>query len=196
VSQNSDDLYLDPILKDVVHKKAKRLVGLAGLTETDVEDIEQHLYAKLVRHFSVGPKDSPRGALLDTTVDRALASFLRDRQAQKRESRTVCSLSLIVDLDVNDDDRPIDLAASITERENAARYGRRIRTDQSMAELKHDVAVVIQRMSERDADLCERLMHESTAQVSRDLGIPASTVYDRIRRIRERYVDASLAEYL
>ena len=194
MTHSSNDSNIDPILKAVIDEKAKRMVGQAGLTESDIADIEQHVYAKLVRRFSVGKKDSPRGALLETIVDNALGNFIRDRQAKKRDPKRIISLSIIVDF--LDDDGPVELSETITERERDARYGRRRRTDEEIFELEHDEAVARAKLSGEDQEIWDRLKYSSVARVARDLGIPRTTLIDRISRWRRISEVESLAKYL
>jgi len=185
---------IDPSLRALIRKKARQIIGRAGLTLSDFQDIEQQIYAQIAKYFDLGTLGAPRGALLATIVDRCIANILRERCAKRRHPRSICSLSIIVDFD--EDDRPIDLAGTLSDYEHGTRLGRRGRSDQEMVELQCDMEVFLKKLSPRDREHCQKLMRDSPSQVARDLGIARTTFQDWLVRLQLRCIDDSLEEYV
>ena len=178
-----------------VRRMAHRMVGRAGITPSDVDDIQQSLLLKLIK--AIPAFDPSRGSwpvYVATVVVRTAANMLRDQRAEKRDRRRVCSFSLIVEYD---EGGPVTLGDTVTEREDNARRGRSPRGRQEMEELLMDLATVLAQASAGDRELLQRLLRDTNvSQVAPDTGIPHSTLSDAIRRMRKRLENTGLRDYL
>jgi RNA polymerase sigma-70 factor (ECF subfamily) len=185
---------LDSFTQGFVRKCARQLAGKFGFKRQDRDEIEQRLYLKLARHLhAADPNDPKWKAFVAITVRRHLASMIRDSQAEKRDHRRTCSIHVQIDTD----EGPVDLADTISEREIPSRRGRAKRSPQELAELTLDVRDCLAELTdEKQHEYCERLMHDSISQVARDVDIPRTTLNGRLDKVRQRFEERELREYL
>ncbi|MFL5240597.1 MAG: sigma-70 family RNA polymerase sigma factor [Gemmataceae bacterium] len=174
----NDNIVLDRFAQDIIRRKARLLVGRAGLTKQDREDLEQELALRLLQ--SLEQFDQEQGHLnvfITTVIERAISMILRARRAKKRDAGVVRSL-----------DRTMDgTSAEPTCRQSDA---------QELLDLANDLAETIAIMPENLRDLAERLKTQSVSQTARDLGIPRSTLQGEIRRLRQIFENTGLQIYL
>ncbi len=185
---------LDSFTQGFVRKCARQLAGKFGFKRQDREEIEQRLYLKLARHLhAADPNDPKWKAFVAITVRRHLASMIRDSEAEKRDHRRTCSINV----QIGTDEGPIELADTISEREIPSRRGRAKRSPQELAELVLDVRECLGDLTdERQRKYCERLMRDSISQVARDVDIPRTTLNGRLDKVRRRFEERGLKEYL
>jgi RNA polymerase sigma factor (sigma-70 family) len=185
---------LDDFAARLIRRKARQLVGMAGFTSSDRDDIEQELVLKLLKHRpAFDPAQSHWYAFVTTVVERHAATLLRNRRVERREHRRAVSLHVIVEDPVNG---PSELGDTVSRREQDNRLSRSSRSDLDLAELCHDVAAVLAGLPPLWREACERLKHDSVSQVARDLGIPRTTLSSLVGRLRRHFEPAGLKEYL
>ena len=185
---------IDPFTKRLILHKAWQLAGLAGFTPQDVEDLAQELTLRLFqRHPALDPGDPRHQAFATAVVDQCVANLLRDRRARKRDVRGVGSLD--APAAAGDDGRPTP-AATISRHERDARLGVSPREEGDLAQLKLDVESVLAGLPPDLRDLAERLKGQSVAEIVRDLGVARSSLYPNIRRLRRRFENCGLKDYL
>jgi RNA polymerase sigma-70 factor (ECF subfamily) len=97
---------------------------------------------------------------------------------------------------LDEDGHPTTLAATIAESERTSRLGITNQTAQDRLEMRLDVESAKHNLPAPLADLCERLSHATPAEVAREMGVPPSTLYERIRQIRAKFENDGLASYL
>jgi RNA polymerase sigma factor (sigma-70 family) len=185
---------IDPFTQGFVRKSARQLAGKFGFTEQDRDDIEQRLYLKLTRHFHEADPDDPIWkAFVAKTVRRHLANMIRDNQARKRDHRRARSLHT----NIGTEDGPVERAMTVASTDVPSRRASQRRNENDLANLRMDIADAIADLdSHAHRDLCERLKHDSLSQVARDLGIPRTTVDAWRRKVRCRFEDCALEDYL
>jgi RNA polymerase sigma-70 factor (ECF subfamily) len=194
VSSSPNEPALDDFASRLIRKKARQLVGRAGFTRSDQDDLEQELALKLLKHRAAfDPAQSHWYAFVTTVVERHAATLLRNKQVEKRDHTRATSLHIIVEDPVNG---PSALADTIGQRELDARRGRSSRSDLELAELVQDVAAVLASLPPEWREACERLKRGSVARAARDLGLPRTTLSSLLRRLRERFEAAGLGDYL
>ena len=89
-----------------------------------------------------------------------------------------------------------ELAQTVGQSELDARLGQSRRSAQDLLELSIDLQQIIAGLPDPWQDLLERRKHQSMSQISRDLGIPRTTLNDWMRRIRQRFEEAGMKNYL
>ena len=105
-SSEGDEPIIDQFTARLIRRKAHQLVGRAGFTRSDREDIEQELRLKILKHFSsYDPQQGHRHAFVTAVVERHAANLLRNKQAEKRDHRRVRSLNVAI-ADEEDEARP------------------------------------------------------------------------------------------
>ncbi len=189
------DQEIDPFTKGYVRKKSRQLAGQFGFRRHDRDDIEQQLYIKLVKHLNGAEANDPCWkAFVAVTVNRRIASMIRDNQAEKRDHRRTCSIHVVIG---TDDGRPIELAETISEHEIPVRRVRAKRSERDVVDLKIDLADCVADVPDRKhREFCERLKLDSISQVARDMNVPRTTLNAWIQKLRQRFEEQGLKEYL
>jgi RNA polymerase sigma-70 factor (ECF subfamily) len=168
---------LGDFARDLIRRKARQLARHAGPHHHDPEDVEQELTLRLLR--AMPRYDPARGhvhAFVTAVVERAAAGLLRRCRAKKRGAGPVRSL-----------DAPA--AAEPTDRGDAGRAADRVG-------LAADLAAVLAELPADLRGLAERLTRQTLSEVARQDGVPRSTLQRRVDRLRRRFEDAGLREYL
>lgn len=186
---------IDSFTRGFVRKAARRLAGKHGFRVGDRDEIEQRLYLKLAAHLHRADSDDPKWkAFVAKAVRRHIASMVRDAKAAKRDHRRTSSIHAVVG---SDDNGPIELADTISEAETLARRSRDKRGEQDLAELHIDLVACIAGLCDgRQREFCERLKHDSIAQVARDMGIARTTLNAWLGKLRSRFEEQGLRGYL
>ena len=178
----------------IVKRKVRQIVGRAGYTRQDKEDLEQELLTRLLQGLkSFDPDVAHRKSFVTAIVERAVATILRDAEAQKRDHRRISSLQRLVNLT---DEGPTELAETIGDREYNGRRCRDPRSDEDLAQLVTDLAEVIDSMPDELCDLAKRMKTQSISAIAREIGVPRTTLNDAVRRLRQRFEQSGLRDYL
>jgi RNA polymerase sigma-70 factor (ECF subfamily) len=178
-----------------IRRKAKRLVGHGRFTEADRPDIEHELKIAVFMAFDqFDPQVGHWNVFMTTVVERAAGKLLAQRKAEKREhTHNVASLSALVE---DFDGELVPLSTQIGEEHREPMTGRVRRSDEESVDMAVDVDFELARLPPELRDLCESLKEKSVAEISRELGIPRSTLRDRICEIREYFEPGEIYCYL
>lgn len=185
---------IDSFTRGFVRKSARKLAGKFGFKKQDRTEIEQRLYLKLARRLhTADPNDPKWKAFVAVTVRRHIVSMIRDNEAAKRDHRRACSLHVTV----GTQDGPMELADTIGEHEIPSRRGCVKRSPQELTELTLDITECVSDVTdERQREFCERLKHDSISQIARDMGIPRTTLNAWLVKLRSRFEERGLRDYL
>ena len=175
--------------------KAENLVGRAGLTVSDQDDVEQELVMDLLKRL---PRFDPRRGGINTFVSRVVkhrvATIIGDQMIAMRDYRKRGpSLNETVE---NGDEEPMEHVDSIDQEEYMHRMGRVARPLEEAQELAIDVGRLISELPPDLAEICLHLQTKGITDVARDLGVTRSTVRAAIARMRPLFEQAGLEEYL
>jgi RNA polymerase sigma-70 factor (ECF subfamily) len=177
---HDDKIVFDKFTQGIIRRKIKQLVGRAGLTRQDREDLEQELILRLLQSLHLfDPDKAHRNVFVTTVIERAVAMILRERLAKKRNGGAVQSLDHAREK-TGDSTEPVDPRRSHEEQVDLA-----LDLAESLAKLPDDLR-----------DLAERLKTQSLSQAARDLGVQPSTLQRRVQRLRRCSEDAGLRIYL
>lgn len=175
--------------------KAKQLTAHPGFSEADREDLEQELLLDLLRRQ---PKYDPARAQHNTFVARVVehraASLIEERKAGLRDYR-LQAFSLNDHIE-DDDGVRYERAETFDQDDYLLRTGRQSRSSDELRDLGIDVRSVVDQSPPKLRDLCQGLMRDSITDVSRETGIPRSTLYGIIDKVRVAFKDAELEAYL
>jgi len=174
--------------------EARKLVGRAGITRSEIEDLRQDLRLHLWRRL---PMFDPRRAKYETFVDRIVrhraATIVEFRKAARR-SHLRCQCSLNEGITAQDGET-IERASMVDEEAGRRRLGAANRSSQE-TDLALDVAAFISSLPADLRDLCLRLRSRSPTEVAIELGIPRGSLYRTLRELRRRLEEAGLEKYL
>jgi RNA polymerase sigma-70 factor (ECF subfamily) len=178
-----------------IKEHADNLVGSVGLTESDRKDLEQELWLHLLRRL---PKYDPNRAQLNTFADRVVEpktlTIIESRKAKMRDYR-LCRFSLNDQFE-DKDGRSIQRIEKIDQEDYLLRTGRLSRPTDELLDLSIDLRKAMEQLPPELRELCQRLATETVTEVSRDTGIPRSTLYESIKKVRAFFEDSGLRDYL
>lgn len=159
---------INPETARLIRRKARRLVGQAGLRPQDRDDIEQELTVELLaRRDRYDPARGSWAAFARKVLDRTGSNLVRHRRAAKRDVHRLEPLDGEFPPTVEDEavDLDLDLAAAI---------------DRIPAAYRAVVTLVLRRGVQGAAKV---------------LGVHRSTVYARLHELRDHVNLAPLATY-
>jgi len=166
----------------LIRSKARTLIGKAGFTSADCEDIEQELALDLlVRLQNYDPQKSKRSTFMTRVVEHRIATLLEERHAACRDWR-LCRDSL-------DDPEWQENEESASHIENQPDLS--LPTGDDLA-LKLDLGKALESLPADLRELWDLLLGSNIHRVSRETGIPRTTLYYRIERLRAALRDAGL----
>ena len=178
----------------IVKKKVRQIIGRAGFTRQDQADLEQELLTRLLQGLrSFDPNVAHRKSFVTAIVERAVANILRDAQAEKRDHRRIGSLQVLIEVT---EDGPTELSETVGEREFNARRCSDPRSADDLAQLTSDLADFVESLPAELRNLAERLKTQSISAIAREVGVPRTTLNDAVRRLRQRFEQADLRDYL
>jgi RNA polymerase sigma factor (sigma-70 family) len=172
---------LDPVETEIVRRRAASLVRSRQLPRSEIEDARQELALAVLA--ARDGFDSQRGtcaAYTRTVVRRAGAKLVRARHAAKRNPARVCSLDSPAPRTALTD--PAMLTAGPTH--------------ERQVDLALDVGELLARLPADLRTAAALLASLSVTEAAETLGIPRTTLHDRIRTLREEFARAGLREYL
>jgi RNA polymerase sigma-70 factor, ECF subfamily len=161
-----------------IRRKARQLIGKAGLKPADREDLEQELALRLWRGLKdFDPSLGHSAAFVTTVLDRAANSILRLRNSIKRGSRHAHQVLLPPTIEEDDPDGG----------ECSTEIGVSEVSHEATVDLVHDVAIVLSRLSPALRALAEDLKHRGITEIVASSGVARSTIYARIARLRAAF---------
>lgn len=187
-SKSSADDFAHLSEEDIValRRKSTRLSKFAPFNLSHGDDLFQEL--AFVWSKAKVRLDLQRGSmekLRTKVVNRAAVSLLRSARAKKRNGTPTLSIDgqgTKCPFIFRDRRRPIhDVGALTAEQE---------------VDLKLDLATLQKSLPPTLNALCELLKQRTVAQISRELGIPASTVSSQVSQIRRRFESARFLDFL
>jgi len=191
--QGVEEGSLSKYARTLIACKARRLVGRAGFTRSDVEDIQSELTLHLLERL---PRFNPKKSRLNTFITRVVEDMaeklVRHRTMEKRDfQREACSLNEDIK---NGEGVLTERAETLSREEHDVRL--RGRAPQNASDMALDVERVMSRLPKELRELCELLQTMSVTDAARKLGIPRSTVRGRVRKLREVFHKAGVQDYL
>ena len=181
--------------KELIRHKARQIIGKVGFTESDREDLEQDMTADLLERLAkFDPTKAAQNTFVARVIERKISNMLRCRKAKKRDYRRVsCSLN---DEIGEEDGEPIERAETLSQDDCDIRIGKRRRSLEEQNELRIDISMVLSGFPKDLREIAEHLKYKTVTETARSLGIPRSTVYDSIKRLRLLFEDENLGDYL
>ena len=186
---------IDAYAVQLIKYKARQLVGKAGFTWADRDDLEQELTLDLLRRLpKYNPERAQRNTFIARVVEHKIASLIDAQKAGIRDyRRCCCSLN---DPFEEDDGYLVERLDRLDQEAYLLRTGAQARPAEERAALALDVATVLEQLPPELRQLCQRLQAETVSEIARDLGVPRGTLYDSIKKLRKIFEDAGLKDYL
>lgn len=186
---------IDAYAVQIITFKARQLVGRAGFTESDREDIEQELLLDLLQRLPrYDPERAQRSTFIARVVDNRIATIIEARKAGRRDYR-LCTCSL-KDLQEDEEGHCVERLETIDQDDYLLGVGAIARASSELGDLSLDLRDALEKLPSDVRDLCRRLATDTVSEISRDTGVPRGTIYEAIKTIRRIFDDIGLGEYL
>lgn len=186
---------LDEEAFQIIRRTALRMIGKAGVTRDESEDIEGDLTLHVLEQLSkFDPTRGRLGPFVTRVVEHKAADILDARHTARRDFRlNVCSLSDTIQT-ANGEEVPLEDIA----REDAVRSQHSVGESSLEEQVTHkvDLERLLAQIPEEHRDLCRRLMSATISEVAAALGVPRTTLYWPLARLRAIFEEKGLREYL
>lgn len=127
-------------------------------------------------------------------MQRHLANVVRDRSVVKRATVGRVSLSKTIR---GDDGGQIEMSQTLHDKDQDRRLGRVRRLgEEELNDLRMDLATFMTKLPEKFQEVLRRRQTHSMTEISRDLGIPRTTLNDWMLQIRKLFEEAGFERYL
>jgi len=185
---------LDAYAISIIRRKASQLVRRRGFVEADREDLEQDLLADLERRLpQYDPTKAKRTTFIVRVIEHRVATIIESRKAGLRDYRREAGSldERRLHRGVAADEPPVLTHESYRQKLRAA-----ARQDEERLSLQLDLTRVIGTLPPEQRALCRRLVTSTVSEVSRETGVPRSTLYGSVHKIRKCFERAGIAAYL
>jgi len=126
-------------------------------------------------------------------VERHISTILEARFAQCRDWR-LCQTSLNEPLDNGEGDTTERI--EFLDSDGSLGSHPRLTRERVANEIRMDLDRAIASLPDELRDLCERLRDDTMAEIAREMGVPRTTLYDRLSKLRDAFREAGLEDYL
>ena len=196
MGRNRYDEGIDPYAVEIIRFKARQLVGQAGFTASDRDDLEQELILDLLRRLpKYAPSRAKRNTFIARVVEHKISTLIEKQTAHKRDYRR-CPCSLNERFEEEEEGRSVERAETLDQEDYLLRIGVEPGAAEELRALALDVAAVVETLPPELGDLCRRLKQETVSEISRDTGVSRATLCESVRRLRKIFEDAGLKNYL
>jgi RNA polymerase sigma-70 factor (ECF subfamily) len=179
----------------LIKNKARQLIGLAGFTESDREDIEQEMLLDLLRRLpKFDPRRAQRSTFIARIIEHKIATLIEAQEAAVRDYR---KRAFSLNEEMKDGDGATVERGDTFDQDCYLRRTDQVSNSTCLAhDLSIDLRVFLAALPPELRTLCEQLAGESVADLVRRTGTPRSTIYESIKKLRRLLEDAGLDEYL
>jgi RNA polymerase sigma-70 factor (ECF subfamily) len=180
---------------NVIRYKARQLVGKAGFTESDRDDLEQEMMLDVIARL---PKFDPNKATQKTFVariiERKISKLIRHRTSEMRDyRREAFSFNDSIE---DGDGGSVDRGDLVSQESVDPSVAVNSRTGVDEMAFLHDMEAVLSGLPDHLRRLCEILKTGSVSDAAREMGVPRTTLNDHVRKLRSLFEDAGLRAYL
>jgi RNA polymerase sigma-70 factor (ECF subfamily) len=165
----------------VIKFKAIRLARLWPFRRDDVRDLRQDLrLAWLAKRDAFDPSRSSIRSFFKTILERTASKLRRTAVAEARRYGPQASWDALMEgpladhIQASGDRRQLDI-------------GHDPLTHVDAIQIQQDVPDVLTLLSPKESDLWKQIAERSVAEIHREKGIPETTLYSRVTRLRKRF---------
>lgn len=192
---HSINLADDNFIRSVINRQVGKLIAKSDFTQQDRSDLVQEVFVRATKSLRLyDPSIGHLYPYVCTVVQRHLANVVRDRSVVKRKTTGRVSLSKTVR---GDDGGQVEMSQALHDQDQDRRLGRERRLgEQDLNDLRMDLAAFMSKLPDKFQDLLRRRQTQSIAEISRDIGIPRTTLNDWMLQIRKLFEEAGFERYL
>lgn len=192
---HSINLADDNFVRSVINRHVGKLIAKSDFTQQDRSDLVQEVFVRATKSLRLyDPSVGHLYPYVCTVVQRHLANVVRDRSVVKRKTTGRVSLSKTVR---GDDGGQVEMSQALHDQDQDRRLGRERRLgEQELNDLRMDLAAFMSKLPDKFQDLLLRRQTQSITEISRDIGIPRTTLNDWMLQIRKLFEEAGFERYL
>lgn len=185
----------DNFVRSVINRQVGKLIAKSDFTHQDRSDLVQEVFVRATKSLRLyDPSVGHLYPYVCTVVQRHLANVVRDRSVVKRKTTGRVSLSKTVR---GDDGGQVEMSQALHDQDQDRRLGRERRLgEQDLNDLRMDLAAFMSKLPDKFQDLLRRRQTQSITEISRDIGIPRTTLNDWMLQIRKLFEEAGFERYL
>jgi len=184
---------MDPFAVRLICKKARQLIGRAGLSEEDIQDLEQDLMLDLLIRLEKYDSDrSRRNFFIARIIKCRIATLLEHRRSLRRNSALAVSLNDLITLQDGELAELCDLLSNDGFLKSPARET----SETKKNDLSIDLQLVMEALPPDLQDICSRLFDKNTSQIAREKRVSREKLYEKLDQIKEAFLKAGLEKYL
>lgn len=179
--------FTHPYVQNMIRFKAREMARQFGLCDADRDDIEQELRLDILKRAE--RYDSAKSSIAtfsNRIITHRIASLIQERQAECRDWRLEISLQEQCP-DQNDGEATWE--DFLDGEGNLGPVKTRLSPDHEAADMRMDIAHLLNLLSPEQRAFCLRLREQTVAEIAAETGIPASTLYDLRRKLRLIFKD-------
>lgn len=182
---------------DMVNIKAAELVGKAGFTADDFEDIRQAMLLDLLERLKkYDPSKSNFKLFVTCVIDRKGQNLVRYRESDVRDYRREdCSLN--EEIAAGDGETPVQRLDTVNQDDQDIRSGKYRRNAEERTHLRLDVQAVLEDLPPDLRRAAELLQTLPISHVARAMGVAQATFYENhLVRLRAFFAEKGLGLYV
>jgi RNA polymerase sigma factor (sigma-70 family) len=185
----------DNFVRSVINRHVGKLIAKSDFTQQDRSNLVQEVFVRATKSLRLyDPSVGHLYPYVCTVVQRHLANVVRDRSVVKRKTTGRVSLSKTVR---GDDGGQVEMSQALHDQDQDRRLGRERRLgEQDLNDLRMDLAAFMSKLPDKFQDLLRRRQTQSITEISRDIGIPRTTLNDWMLQIRKLFEEAGFERYL
>ncbi len=184
----------DAYVRTLISSKVGQLIAVYGYSLSEREDLTQEFLARMIKSLdSFDPAVGHFYPFIRAVIERHFLNIVRDRRAAERNTVKTSSLNVPIN--------PIDighteLIQTVTDQHVDRRLGReRSLSEEELSDLRMDLTEVISQLPMAMQQFLERRKTQSLSEISREMGIPRSTLQAWLLEIRRHFEKAGLEKY-
>jgi hypothetical protein len=186
---------IEDYVTNLIHFKARRLIGQAGYTRSDLEDIEQDLSIHIYQNL---PKHDPCKGTIKTFINHILDNKIRTMVSARHTALYDVRLhAASLDEPASSEyEHRVPRAETIDSEDYQMNIGLINRPSYEMVELQTDVRRAVESLPMELQELCQLLQEETVMDIARRTGISRHKINELRRRIRFIFYENGLDKYL
>ena len=178
---------------NMIRKAARSMVGRHGFTADDVDDLRQDIIIGLLEREGWGGRDRyTDDRFIALAIRQVIGRIIRHANADKRKVHTE-TRSLDEEFD-NGDDNPISRHECLSEESHLAARRDQVRTAQEQADLWISLELAITKLPWELRYIAGYLTSHTPAETARILGVPPSTLREKMKLIRQALARGNFGE--
>ena len=185
---------IDEFAVRLIKKMARRLIGSAGFTESDRDDLEQEMAMDLLLRLPKYQEGrAARKAFIAVAIRHKAASLIEAQEASNRDYRKV---AYSLDQDSEDEKGEVTSGYDRLDKEILLEPSDRpgsAEVDQMCLAL--DIDRVLRKLSPDLRQLCELLAEFNVTEIARTTGQCRDTIYRRIKTLQQVFESEGLRDF-